>query len=258
MNIPDPARTAWLRLRDGLVELLGDDLISLWAHGGTLASPDWRGADLDTYAILARRPDAATVQAITGLHDAIEADLGVEWDAWYITLEAASGSDAPHHAFREDRRDTSWAIGRAHWLAGRAWVLHGKPPVEVVPEPAWPEIEVELDRELEHLEAHVAEGDTDPYEATYAVLNGSRILHALDARDVAISKREAGVWALDNLPDRWHPLLTAAIHNYDGKGTPDDATLLADGMAPFVAFVRERLPGGPDRDADGGPRFSGY
>ena len=135
-------------MRDGLLDILGDDLIALWAHGGTLASPEWRGADLDTYAILVRRPDAATVQAIKRLHDAIEEDLGVEWDAWYVTAADAAEADPPSHAFSDERRDTSWAIHRAHWLAGRVWVLHGKPPGEVVATPAWPEIVAELDREL--------------------------------------------------------------------------------------------------------------
>ncbi len=59
--------------------------------------------------------------------------------------------------------------------------------------------------------------------------------------DVAISKREAGVWALDHLPDRWHPLLRAAIRNYDGEATPDDVQVLAAGMAPFVDMVRDAL-----------------
>ena len=123
----------------------------------------------------------------------------------------------PAHAFRDDRIDQSWAIQRAHWLAGRYWSLHGPPPDGMVPAPTSAEIAVDLREELEHLERHVAAGDTDPYEATYAVLNGSRILHSLETQDVAISKREAGAWALEHLPDRWHPLLQAAIRNYDGE-----------------------------------------
>ena len=257
-QIPEPARTAWVQLRDGLQELLGDDLVALWAHGGILASTVPRDADLDTYVILAREPDATTATTIEQIHDAIQSDLGVDWDAWYITAENAGRSEPPPHAFREGRRDTSWAIHRAHWLAGRYWLLRGSPPAEIVAAPAWEEIESELDRELEHLEAHVAEGDTDPYEATYAVLNGSRVLRAVETHDVAISKREAGDWALEHLPDRWHPLLRAALRNYDGKATANDDALLAEGMAPFVAMVRARLPRADGRTPDAAPRFSGY
>jgi hypothetical protein len=256
--IPETAITAWKRLRADLHATLGDDLVAMWAHGGTIGSTTWRNADLDTYVVLRKAPDAETARAIEGAEDTIGADLGVDWDSWYITLAAAGRAEAPRHAFREDRRDTSWAINRAHWLAGRVVNLQGPQPEDVVPAPAWSEIEVELDRELEHLEAHMAAGDTDPYEATYAVLNGSRILHALETREVAISKREAGSWALEHLPDRWHPLLRAALQNYAGEGTPDGAALLAEGMAPFVGMVRERLPAGTDRDSESAPRFSGY
>jgi hypothetical protein len=172
-------------------------------------------------------------------------------------MDQAQRADQPTHAFREGRRDTSWAIHRAHWLSGRYALFHGMEPVKLVPAPSWTEIEAELDRELEHLEAHVAEGDTDPYEATYAVLNGSRILHTLATHEVAISKREAGAWALENLPGRWHPVLRAAIRNHDEAATPEDEAVLASEMAPFVAMARERLPAAADRAPDAAPRFSG-
>ena len=239
-QIPEPARTAWLRLRDGLSDILGDDLVAMWAHGGTIASARPRQADLDTYVVLARRPDAATVRSIEALQDAIEADVGLEWDNWYITADDATQSGPPAHAYRDDRIDQSWAIQRAHWLAGRYWSLHGAAPDGMVPAPTSAEIAADLREELEHLERHVAAGDyTDPYEATYAILNSCRILRSLETQDVVISKREAGAWALEHLPDPWHPLLRAAMRNYDGEATPDDVQLLAAGMAPFVAMVRD-------------------
>ena len=136
-------------------------------------------------------------------------------------------------------------------------LLYGREPAEIVPPPAWSELEVDLDRELEHLEAHVAEGDTDPYEATYAILNGCRILHAVETGDVAISKRAAGQWGLDHLPDRWHPALTAAGRAYDNQASAEDTDLLASEMAPFVAMVRERLPAATPRADHAPPRWSG-
>jgi hypothetical protein len=126
-----------------------------------------------------------------------------------------------------------------------------------VPAPASPELEQELDRELEHLERHVVEGDTDPFEATYAILNGSRILHAVETGNVVISKRAAATWALDQVQGRWHPVLRAAARAYDGQASPDDAELLASDMAPFVSFVRDHLTP-RDRSPDASPRWSGY
>ena len=258
-KVPHAARTAWLALRDELNRILRADLVAMWAYGGTIAVDDpAHAADLDTYVILSRRPDDATIRAIEDAQDAIATSHGVEWDAWYVLADAARGADAPRHAWREERRDTSWAVNRAHWLAGRYAILHGPDAADLVNAPTWEELESELSRELEHIERHVVEGDTDPYEATYAVLNGSRIIHSVETRSVVISKRAAGVWALEHLPARWRPALGAALRNYDGRPGDDDLSLLAEQMAPFVAYVREHLPIGGDRLAEPLPRWSGY
>ena len=258
-EVPTSARTAWLTLRDELQHILGDDLVAMWAYGGTIAVDDPAHAgDLDTYVILARTPDEATARAIEHAHDAIASDRSVEWDAWYVRVEDARSADPPRHAWREERRDTSWAINRAHWVAGRYVNLHGREPTELVQAPSWDELVSELGRELEHIERHVVEGDTDPYEATYAILNGSRILHAVETHNVVISKRAAGTWALEHVPARWHAALRAATRTYDGGPAPGDAPLLAEEMARFVAFVRERMPPIEHRPPDGVPRWSGY
>lgn len=256
-QLPEAARTAWERLRDELVPILGDDLVAIWAHGGTVAveGPP-RSADLDTYVIVRRPIDASTGQAIEGIHDAIAADTGLDVDAWYVLEDDARGPEAPRHAYRSDRRDTTWAVNRAHWLAGRYAHVHGREPADVVLAPTWSELEVELDREIEHLERHVAEGDTHASEATYAILNGSRILRTLATRDPAISKRSAGEWALERLPVRWHPVLRAAGRAYDGQASSEDTELLATEMGQFVAMVRERLPSAIA--TEGHPRWSGY
>src|SRR5918992_3284910 len=213
--LPERARAAWLALADALRGILGDDLVAIWAHGGTIAINDApHAADLDTHVIVARQPDEATARRIDEAHDAIARDHDVEWDTWYVLAADARRADPPHHAFRQGRRDTSWAIHRAHWLAGRCIALHGPGPAALVPEPTWPELETELDRELEHIERHVLEGDTDPFEATYAILNGSRIMHAVETGSVAISKAGAGRWALGHLPARWHPAVRAATRAY--------------------------------------------
>jgi Aminoglycoside adenylyltransferase, C-terminal domain len=258
-EIPEVARIAWLRLRDELQLILGDGLVALWAHGGT-TFPDRpvSPGDLDTYAILARRPDERSAQRIEDAQAKIARKHDLTWDTWYVLAHDAGLPESPTHAVRPDRRDTSWAIHRAHWLAGRYLPFHGREPIEIVPAPTWAELEVDLRRELEHLERHVVEGDDDPYEATYALFNGSRILHAVETRDVVISKRSAGTWALEHLPDSWHPAIRAAGRAYDSLATPEDAAVLSAAMAPFVAMVRERLPKGTEPSAQALPRWSGY
>ena len=257
-QLPRAAGTAWLRLGDELEAILGADLVAIWAYGSTTAvEGPHRSADLDTYVIVGCRPDEPTAKRIDEAQAAISEEAGLEWDAWYVLEDDARRPAAPRHAFREDRLDTAWAINRAHWLAGRYARVYGAEPADVVPPPTWSELQVDLDRELEHVERHVLEGDTDPYEATYAILNGSRIIRAVETGDVAISKRAAGQWALEHLEVRWHPVLEAAGRAYDGSAMSDDTDLLAREMAPFVAMVRDRLPTVTPR-SDDAPRWSGY
>jgi hypothetical protein len=257
-EIPQVARIAWVRLCDELQAILGNDLVALWAHGGT-TFPDLprRTGDLDTYAVVDHPPDEQTVRRIEGAHATIAREEGVDWDAWYVLADDAHRSEIPRHAFRPGRRDTSWAIHRAHWLAGRYMHLYGREPGEIVPAPTCAELEVDLRRELEHLERHVVEGDNDPFEATYAIFNGSRILHAVETGNVVISKRSAGAWSLEKLPGRWHAAIRAAGRAYDGKATASDAELLRTAMAPFVAMVRKRLPALEEPYGDALPRWSG-
>lgn len=257
-EIPDVARIAWVRLGDELQVILRNDLVALWAYGGT-TFPDLpsRPGDLDTYAVLDRPPDEETVRRIEESHAVIAREAGVEWDACYILADDARRRESPHHAFRGGGRDTSWAINRAHWRAGRYVHLRGGAPGSIVPAPTWAELEVDLRRELEHLERHVIERDDDPAEATYAIFNGSRILHALETGNVVISKRSAGDWSLEHLPDRWHAAIRAAGRAYDGRATPQDAEVLSTAMAPFVAMVRKRLPTRGESSAEPIPRWSG-
>ena len=246
-------------LRAQLLDQVRDDLVAMWAHGGTTNQDDAAHVgDMDTYVILLRGPDEATVRRIEEAHARIAHVHGIEWDAWYVLDADARRSEPPSHAWIHGRRDTSWAIHRAHWLAGRYVTLNGADPDAIVTPPTWDDLRGEIDRELEHIERHVVEGDTDPYEATYAVLTGSRILHALATRNVVISKSAAGSWALGHLPDRWHAALRAALRTYSAGGSPVDAKLLAAEMAPFVSFVRGQLPPETDRPREALPRWSGY
>jgi hypothetical protein len=252
-DVPEPARIAWLRLRDELRSILQDNLVAVWAYGGT-TFPDrpQRAGDLDAHVVLERSPHQPTVQSIEGAHETLGAEHGVDWDTWYILAADARRPESPPHAFREGRRDTAWALHRAHWLAGRYVHLYGLKPGEIVPAPTWAELEADLREEFEHLERHVAAGDTDPHEAAYAIFNGSRILHSVETGDVVISKRSAGAWALEHLAPHWHPAIQAAGRAYDAEATPEDAELLSAAMAPFVAMVRKRLPALTSPEGTGG------
>lgn len=240
-TVPEVARIAWIQLRDELLRIIGDDIVAVWAYGGTVSAPAAGPiGDLDTFVVLRRPLDDESVASVAAAHSAIVSERGVEWDAWYVLEADARRSEPPRHAWL-DRRNETWAIDRAMWLAGRYVLLDGAPPTEIIAPPTERELHDALASEVEHLERHVEAGDTDAFESTYAILNGSRIIRTLQTGDAAISKREAGPWALDHLPAAWHPVLRAAMRAYEAQSTPDDEALLARDMKAFVAMVRSEL-----------------
>ena len=267
-DLPDTAASASLRLRDELLAVLGADLVSAWVHGGTtFADRPIRPGDLDICAVIAnvapsertprawRRRSRSRPSRIYAAQESIARETGVVFDTMYLLADEIGSGRLPSGAFEKKQRVTGWAVYRAHWLAGQYVLLHGRPPEELLTAPTTAELRRALDRELEHLERHVYEGDAaDPYEATYAMFNGCRILHTLETGSPVISKRSAGEWGLANLPPRWHAALLAAGRSYDGAATAEDIEVLRVTMGPFIEMVRQSLPAKQRRS--GPPRWS--
>jgi hypothetical protein len=91
------------------------------------------------------------------------------------------------------------------------------------------------------IERLVAEGRDDADHAAYAVWNGCRIAYSMSTGEVAVSKREAGMWALTHLAARWHPAIGSAERVYDQESDSQDAAILEEAMAPFVASLSEMV-----------------
>ncbi len=269
-DIPAPAAAASHKLRDAVLSILGDDLVGMWLHGGT-TFPDRprKPGDLDICAavdgiaaeerdpgVWGNQPESRPYRIAAATLELASA-AGVSFDLMCVPAATLARAKPPTAAYAARRRFNDWAVSRAHWAAGQYVGLHGKTPHELgVVAPTREELLPELDREIEHLERHVYEGDAeDPYEATYAVWNGCRILHTLETGNAAVSKRSAGLWGLQHLPERWHPAIEAAGRSYDGEATTEDNEVLRVNMGPFVEMVRERLPALEPRGS-GPPRWS--
>jgi hypothetical protein len=266
-DLPDTAASASLRLRDELLAILGADLVGAWVHGGTtFADRSIRPGDLDICAVIStvapdersprawRTDPASRASRIYAAQESIARESGVIFDSMYLLADEVGGGRLPSGAFEKNRRVTDWAVCRAHWLAGQYALLYGRSPEDLVVAPTTAELNRDLDRELEHLERHVYEGDAaDPFEATYTIFNGCRILRTIETGSPAISKRSAGDWGLENLPPRWHDAIRAAGRSYDATN-PEDNEVLRVTMAPFVEMIRQRLPS--KRRRSGPPRWS--
>lgn len=245
--VPPVPRRALQLLSQDLSSVIGGKLVALWAYGATtFPEPPRRLGDVDTHAVVAFPLDATECRAVKTLHDSIAMATGVEWDSWYVLEADARGIRPPTHLLAPETIDNSWALHRAHWLAGKYVALQGPPPSAIVASPSWPELEEALRSEMLHIERLVAEGRHDADHAAYAVWNGCRIAYSMSTKNVAISKREAGRWALTHLASRWHPAIRSAERVYDQDSDAEDAAILEQAMAPLVGWLSatfDRRPG---------------
>jgi hypothetical protein len=222
-------------LRDGLAEILGDDLASLFLYGA-IAFPRpvaWR-IDFDFHALVNQPLDDVQRGAIRRLYAELAnaSALGGDLDGYLVLLGDASRPEAPVHQLDLSVRDDAWALHRAHVLAGRYFVVAGIDPRNVVPEPTWPELEKALLQQLHFVETH-------PTEPAYGILNAARILCSFATHDVVMSKYQTGQWALESLPAQWHDGLRAALRYYERTSGAGDDRVLDASWGPFVSYVRE-------------------
>lgn len=210
----------------------GENLFALYVYGA-ITFPETEGVvDLDYHVIVERWPDEAQVARYRALGADLEqnhAPWGTDLDDWVILREQASGSAQPEHVVHSGLKDGSWALHRAHWLAGRCLVLFGPDPSGVVLAPMWAELADDLLGELSFAEK-------SRHDA-FAVLNSCRILHSFASRDVVHSKFGSAAWAVTNLPSEHHAPIRAAMATYRGNATAEDKAALAHGRRALLDYV---------------------
>lgn len=210
----------------GLCRSVGEKLIGVYIYGAVTFPETRHTGDVDFHVILSRPPTGGERTALLALHERLAADfppLGAELDGYYILEREARGAVPPQHLLFPHLRDDSFALHRAHILAGRVWVLFGPDPATIYATPAWDELAAALDGELRYVTDHLTQ-----YPA-YCVLNLCRLLYSWETRDVVTSKAAAAVWARGRVPEwtRWIDLATAS---YAGTLTPDAEAELVDGV----------------------------
>jgi streptomycin 3"-adenylyltransferase len=72
----------------------------------------------------------------------------------------------------------------------------------------------------------------------YAVLNFCRVLAFID-QNLITSKVEGGEWALKNLPEKYHPVISAALQEYRNTGSSEkiDGQLLKE----FAVYAHNKI-----------------
>lgn len=236
-NRSQAVQTIGLALLDGLKSILGPKLHSLVIYGAAAFPEDVPTGDIDFHVVLTGPLTNAERAALETLHRDLGRrypPLGVDMDGYYLLLVDARSSTPPLSEMWQRAVDTSWALHRAHILAGRCLVLYGPPPDEVYPPPTWPELEAALYSELDYVARHLHD------YPDYCILNLCRLVYSFETRDVVISKAAAAAWAYDALP-AWRRPIDLARRSYPGQATPDERAFLLAEIQSLFEFARARI-----------------
>ena len=220
----------------GLKEILSTNLHGVYMYGAAVFPDAGPIQDVDCHVILKEQVDDGVRDQIFQLSKDLKVrfpDLGDELDTYFILYEDARRTSPPTHQLRAEVRDESWALHCAHIRGGRYFTLYGPEPDEIFPAASWQEISRALDHEMRFIEENLKYPD-------YCVMNLCRIMYSFQERDVVVSKRFGGNWAIDRFP-QWASLVQAAIRSYNKTGGTDDLVLLETEVGRFLAFASERI-----------------
>jgi hypothetical protein len=222
---------------DSLRRILGDKLYGVYIYGAAAFPDHVPTGDIDFHVVLTSALSDAERSAVEEMHEDLGQrypPLGVEMDGYYILLSDARGESPPQSQIWGRATDGSWALHRAHILAGRHIVLHGPDPKDIYRPPTWPQIEQALRGELDYVAQHLHD------YPDYCILNLCRLIYSHETRDVVISKAAAADWASDALP-QWRHLVHLAKKSYARQATSQDRELMLAQVPAFSDFAQARI-----------------
>jgi len=202
---------------------------------GAWAFPEGVGrGDVDLQVIVGQALSDSEKSALGNLHNTLAQQFpsvaGDGLDAYYILLIEARGTTPPRHQLLPDVIDSSWALHRAHILAGRCIVLYGPDPRGVYTSPSWEDLETALESEHDYVRRHLRD-----YPA-YCVLNLCRLIQSYATRNVVLSKYGSAKWAREVYPQS-EPIVDAALRVYEKRATTTHEALLGDKIGEFYEFA---------------------
>jgi hypothetical protein len=255
--VTEPARPAWPtpwpevdraveRLRDGVVEAIGGDLVGLYLSGSLgLGDFDPASSDVDVLVATAGPLPGPAVGRLRRLHGALRAEGGwaARLEVVYLPLAALRRFDpedagrypigASDRDFTLGRQGPTWVLDR--WVAREhGLVVVGPDPRELI-DPIGPE---QLRAAVRaSLAGHWALEGTDVawlrprnYQA-FAVLSMCRDLYALEHGTV-VSKPAAAAWASRRLGPPWTAQIERALgwrsdERIDDRALPETLAFVA-------------------------------
>jgi predicted nucleotidyltransferase len=205
-------------LVEGLVELLGDDLLGVYLHGSAVLGNGGPRSDVDVLAIAARRTTDDERRRMLGLCRSVSlSPRPLEFDLVVASEIRPWRHPAPYDFhYSELRRDGSGpgtnrdlASAVTMVLAGDT-TLFGPPPAQLLdPVPRADYIDAIL-KDTETVDEYL------PWDTRNVILTLARVWAGIGS-DVVHSKVSAAEWALLRLPEEHRAVLQRAVAIYRGE-----------------------------------------
>jgi len=221
----------------GVRSVLQEKLYAVYIYGAVTFPETKHTGDVDFHAVLVAPPTEEERANLLQLHARLEREVppvGTDLDGYYVLLDDARRAGRPRHLLFPEIVDESWALHRAHMLAGRVAVLHGPDPRTIFASPTRAELDEALDGEIDYVKRHLAD-----YPG-YCVLNLCRLLYSWETGDVVTSKAAATAWALERFP-AWRELIALGSLAYAKQATAAGLLALANGLPTFASFAQGEI-----------------
>ncbi len=247
---PEPMRNLVLKIVKNYRSILGTNLTGVYLHGSLAMSCfNPQRSDIDFLAIVGEPLSVEEKRLIIGLLldiRGVTSPKGIEMsivlgkylrDYVFPTpyeLHYSPGWDERYRNgevdFSDNRTDED-LVAHAMITRERGITLYGKPVKEV-----FSDVPQELYRKSILADARWILERLKTEDPVYIVLNFCRILAYF--RDGKItSKKEGGQWGLGNLPDRFKPLVSAALGIYTGEKSEQDMD--TSSLDAFIRYMTE-------------------
>ncbi|HZQ49572.1 MAG TPA: aminoglycoside adenylyltransferase domain-containing protein [Candidatus Dormibacteraeota bacterium] len=211
MRIPPEVNGIFGELVARLRALLKERLVAVYLFGSaTIGAYEPGVSDIDVVAVLDGDPTDEDVSALRAMHEQLAGDAPswndrIEVD--YLSARALAefrgeprpaariSPGEPFHRIQIDRR---WVLDW-YQVQTSGVTLFGPPPAELIPAIGQAEFVTAVRDHLREWPEWVS-GESDPGRIAHAVFTFCRSLRACTLGDF-VSKKEAAIWAADELPD---------------------------------------------------------
>jgi hypothetical protein len=221
----------------GLKLILPEKLYGAYVYGAAAFPDDLPTGDIDFHVILTEPLNGGERSRLYEMHDRLAREyppLGVDMDGYYILLSEARRRQPPRSQMWQRATDQSWALHRAHILAGRVIILRGPEPEEIYQPATWQELNRALQKELRYVKEHLKE-----YPG-YSILQLCRLIYSYRTRDVVVSKAQAVEWARTALPE-WKRHVELAAKWYAGRTSTEEQRFMIEGLEDLLAAAVIRI-----------------